>query len=138
MNDVDVVFHDILLQKAMRQDGDSITGFRLRDSLAQAQLVGLYATQAESVRNDLERQCRANDEVVAMANDGGSRGLGSALSEVSGHITFGTMNHSFGSFLFQSLYCNLILECHSYFDTHPVLIALSSIRIQPTSHDAPY
>jgi hypothetical protein len=100
MNDVDVVFHDILLQKAMRQDGDGITGFKLRDSLAQAQLVGLYATQAESVRNDLERQCRANDEVVAMANDGGSRGLGSALSEVSGRNTLRIEYDASGCFFF--------------------------------------
>lgn len=83
INDVDVVFHDILLQKAMRQDGDSYTGFKLRDSSAHAQLVGLYATQAESVRSDLERQSRAVEEVVAISTGNELRGQGSALLEVT-------------------------------------------------------
>jgi HPt (histidine-containing phosphotransfer) domain-containing protein len=82
INDVDVVFHDILLQKAMRQDGDSYTGYKLRDSSAHAQLVGLYATQAESVRSDLERQSRASEEVVAISTSHELRG-GSALIEVN-------------------------------------------------------
>lgn len=82
INDVDVVFHDILLQKAMRQDGDSYTGYKLRDSSAHAQLVGLYATQAESVRSDLERQSRASEEVVAISTGHELRG-GSALTEVN-------------------------------------------------------
>ena len=63
-NDVDVVFHDILLQKTMRFDGDGMSGFKLRDSIAQAQLVSLYASQAESVRLDLERQARAGEDIV--------------------------------------------------------------------------
>ena len=83
INDVDVVFHDILLQKAMRQDGDSYTGYKLRDSSAHAQLVGLYATQAESVRSDLERQRRASEEVVAISTGNELRGQGSALLEVN-------------------------------------------------------
>ena len=82
IKDVDVVFHDILLQKAMRQDGDSYTGYKLRDSSAHAQLVGLYATQAESVRSDLERQSRAVEEVVAISTGNELRGQGSALLEV--------------------------------------------------------
>ena len=82
INDVDVVFHDILSQKAMRQDGDSYTGYKLRDSSAHAKLVGLYATQAESVRSDLERQSRASEEVVAISTGHELRG-GSALIEVN-------------------------------------------------------
>ena len=81
-NDVDVVFHDILLQKAMRFDGDCMSGYKLRDSTAQAQLVGLYASQAESVRMDLERQARAGEEVISSSIRNGVRGRESALIEV--------------------------------------------------------
>ena len=81
-NDVDVVFHDILLQKTMRFDGDGMSGFKLRDSTAQAQLVSLYASQAESVRLDLERQARAGEEVIASSIRNGMRGRESALAEV--------------------------------------------------------
>ena len=83
INDVNVVFHDILLQKAMRQDGDNYTGFKLRDSAAHAHLVGLYAAQAESVRIDLERQSRASEEVVAISTSEELRVHSSALIEVS-------------------------------------------------------
>ena len=87
MNDEEVAFRDILLLKAMRQDGDIITGYKFRDSSSQAQLVGLYAMQADSVRKDLEKQARANDEVIAMTIGSGSRSQLSALQEVSTLIT---------------------------------------------------
>lgn len=82
MNDEEVAFRDILLLKAMRQDGDIMTGYKFRDSSSQAQLVGLYAMQAETIRKDLEKQARANDEVIAMAIGGGTRGQISAVQEV--------------------------------------------------------
>ena len=83
MNDEEVAFRDILLLTAMRQDGDIMTGYKFRDSSSQAKLVGLYAMQAEMVRKDLEKQARANDEVIAMAIGGGTRGQISAVQEVS-------------------------------------------------------
>jgi hypothetical protein len=61
MLEEDVVFHDILFQKAMRQDGDCILGYKLRDVSSQALLVQLYAERVEAGRGEIERQARANE-----------------------------------------------------------------------------
>eukprot|EP00596_Hydrurales_sp_CCMP1899_P010777 CAMPEP_0119036256 /NCGR_PEP_ID=MMETSP1177-20130426/3841_1 /TAXON_ID=2985 /ORGANISM="Ochromonas sp, Strain CCMP1899" /LENGTH=140 /DNA_ID=CAMNT_0006995819 /DNA_START=170 /DNA_END=589 /DNA_ORIENTATION=- len=61
MLEEDVVFHDILFQRAMRQDGDSVLGYKLRDVSSQALLVRLYAERIEAGREDIERQARANE-----------------------------------------------------------------------------
>jgi hypothetical protein len=126
INDVDVVFHDILLQKAMRQDGDSYTGYKLRDSSAHAQLVGLYATQAESVRSDLERQSRASEEVVAISTGHELRG-GSALIEVNKQkpvnpLLIPRLN---GEFL---KHCILVMHCSRNVDMFYTIIDCSEGR----------
>jgi Nuclear pore protein 84 / 107 len=78
INEEQGAFCDVLSQRAMRVDGEYRTGYKLRDSLSQAQLVSMYSSQVEASRQGFERQIRARGESLSMGilDDGGAAGAG--------------------------------------------------------------
>ena len=65
INDEQVAFCDILSQKAMRDDGEYHTGYKLRDTLSQAQLVNMYSIQAETSRQGYEHYILTHGESLS-------------------------------------------------------------------------